>query len=447
MTTVGYGDIVPVTNNERLYSMFSMILACGIFAYVIGSIGTFLSSRFDDEMIFKQKIMYVDQFLRSNSMNKNVRIKVRRYLEHVLEKKREQKIDEAQVLDLLNKNLKEEIIMHLNGLLLKNGTFSSLARFDEFCLMLTSMMKVETLNPGDVIFHKGDLSLRLYYINSGIVTIYDQETKLVFKELDSKYNYGSFGEIGFFSGMRRCTSAESLTFVKITYIFFNVFKEMAYKLKQMKINKFLEFEEEINTLRKEIREKNYSKLKTECYLCSSEFHIAPQCPRLKNMNELFKFKFIDRKHRTEQEIKKIYDNFNKKQSIIKDADESDFSEPSFTKNTEEAFFSNLSEMDSDLFESYEEEKSYFEIKPEGIIENEKNSIKEQINESKSLSLSKFSKSSSNGSHKNDSKQIKLSKSFDMCDKVELNKQKNLETNLQSQVNVPDTEKLTLMENK
>jgi hypothetical protein len=444
MTTVGYGDIVPVTNNERLYSMFSMILACGIFAYVIGSIGTFLSSRFDDEMIFKQKIMYVDQFLRSNSMNKNVRIKVRRYLEHVLERKREQKIDEAQVLDLLNKNLKEEIIMHLNGLLLKNGSFSSIARFDEFCLMLTSMMKVETLNPGDVIFHKGDLSLRLYFINSGIVTIYDQETKLVFKELDSKYNYGSFGEIGFFSGMRRCTSAESLTFVKITYIFLNVFKEMAYKLKQMKINKFLEFEEEINTLRKEIREKNYSKLKTECYLCNSEFHIAPQCHRLKNMNELFKFKFIDRKHRTEQEIKKIYDQFNTKQSIIKDANESDFSEPSFTKNTEEAFFSDLSEMDGgDILDSYEEEKSYIEINPEVKIESDENSIKEQINESNSPSLSKFSK----GSQKNNSKQSKFSKSFDMCDKVELNKQNNLETNLQSQVNAPDTEKLTLIENK
>ena len=167
MTTVGYGDIVPVTNNERLYSMFSMLLACGIFAYVIGSIGTFLSSRYDEEMIFKQKIMYVDQFLKNKSLNKNVRTKVRRYLEHVLENKREQKIEESEVLELLNKNLKEEIMMHLNGLLLKNGTFSTISRFDEFCLLLTNIMRDETLNPGDVIFHKNDLSLRLYFINSG----------------------------------------------------------------------------------------------------------------------------------------------------------------------------------------------------------------------------------------------------------------------------------------
>lgn len=39
MTTVGYGDIIPITNNEVIYSIISMVVACGIFAYTIGSIG------------------------------------------------------------------------------------------------------------------------------------------------------------------------------------------------------------------------------------------------------------------------------------------------------------------------------------------------------------------------------------------------------------------------
>ena len=35
MITVGYGDIVPITKTERIFAMFIMILACGVFAYTV----------------------------------------------------------------------------------------------------------------------------------------------------------------------------------------------------------------------------------------------------------------------------------------------------------------------------------------------------------------------------------------------------------------------------
>ena len=43
MTTVGYGDISPNTTNEKAYAMFSMLVACGVFAYIVGSIGTIVN--------------------------------------------------------------------------------------------------------------------------------------------------------------------------------------------------------------------------------------------------------------------------------------------------------------------------------------------------------------------------------------------------------------------
>ena len=39
MTTVGYGDISPQNYIEKIFCIFNMILACGIFAYCINSIG------------------------------------------------------------------------------------------------------------------------------------------------------------------------------------------------------------------------------------------------------------------------------------------------------------------------------------------------------------------------------------------------------------------------
>lgn len=43
MTTVGYGDILPTNNNERIVCMLAMFIASGVFAYTMNKIGTAIS--------------------------------------------------------------------------------------------------------------------------------------------------------------------------------------------------------------------------------------------------------------------------------------------------------------------------------------------------------------------------------------------------------------------
>jgi len=38
MLTVGYGDVVPFTVEERGYAICAEVVACGVFAYVVGSV-------------------------------------------------------------------------------------------------------------------------------------------------------------------------------------------------------------------------------------------------------------------------------------------------------------------------------------------------------------------------------------------------------------------------
>lgn len=39
MISVGYGDITPSSKEERIFVIFMTIFSCGVFAYVVSSIG------------------------------------------------------------------------------------------------------------------------------------------------------------------------------------------------------------------------------------------------------------------------------------------------------------------------------------------------------------------------------------------------------------------------
>lgn len=43
VASVGYGDIYPVTNVEKVFGIFAMMISCAIFSFIVGAI----SSLFD----------------------------------------------------------------------------------------------------------------------------------------------------------------------------------------------------------------------------------------------------------------------------------------------------------------------------------------------------------------------------------------------------------------
>ena len=60
MTTVGYGDIYPISINEKLFAMAAMLVSCGVFAYVVGSIETIVRRSNTIENQFKQTILHIN---------------------------------------------------------------------------------------------------------------------------------------------------------------------------------------------------------------------------------------------------------------------------------------------------------------------------------------------------------------------------------------------------
>jgi hypothetical protein len=64
MTTVGYGDIVPISPNEKLFAVAAMLVACGMFGYAIGSISSVMekSSKTFDK--FRKNSVALNSYMR-----------------------------------------------------------------------------------------------------------------------------------------------------------------------------------------------------------------------------------------------------------------------------------------------------------------------------------------------------------------------------------------------
>lgn len=287
MTTVGYGDITAITINEKIYAMFSMIVACGVFAYTVGSIGSLVSKQNAMENAYREQVVAVNRYMRKKELPYDLQFRVRRYLEYVWENKKRNNLDEKQILKLLSEPLRDEIYAHIHGTVLKLCVIFNQYE-PHFIGQVTRALESETYAPGDTVIEEGEMSSKIYFIQNGKVDIFHHSTKSTFKELgQNEY----FGEIAFFTERPRCASAKCLDFVDLLSLSRNSMNEL--------LEKFPEAKEITMQLCKKCDDGDYSALLVKCYICKELGHFAIKCKRiLLNLDhEETKKKWLDNRNK------------------------------------------------------------------------------------------------------------------------------------------------------
>lgn len=268
IATVGYGDITPITLNEKLFAMMTMIMSSGVFAYTVGSIGSLISKQNATENTYREQVVAVNSYMKKKILPKSLQFRVRRYLDYIWEVKKTKKLNEKQVLSLLSEPLRDEIYAHINANVIKLCKV-----FDEFeayfIAQLTRTLENETYAPGDTIFGEGEISSKIYFVLNGKIEIFHQYTSSTFAWLESKQY---FGEIAFFTGTARSASARCSEFVDLLSLIRINFLSL--------LEKFPEAKEITKNLQKRCENGNYSSLNIYCYLCEELGHVAIKCRTL-----------------------------------------------------------------------------------------------------------------------------------------------------------------------
>ena len=308
MTTVGYGDVHPSTPNERLYGFFAMLVACGVFAYTVGNIGEMVTRLNLQAAQYKEKMTYVNQFLVHKDIPKDIRMKVRHYLEYVWTSKKEIKIEEKEVMDILNENLRDKLILYLNGRILKN--IKVFEDFDiEFLSEITFIFKQVTYMIDDNIIVEDDPGGKIFFIVKGKVAILHRKSRTYIKDL-ARDDF--FGEIGFFSEKPRQSTAKSRDFTHLLVLNHDMFAAKTEAFRKT-MHRFYLIKNSIN------QNNDYNELKIICYICGEMGHIAIDCTDFDKIKGNLK-KFYDRM-RAKQDSKKKKRNL--KNMLDEENDDSD----------------------------------------------------------------------------------------------------------------------------
>lgn len=169
ISTVGYGDISPVTEVETLWENTVILIGACFMAGVIGGFTAFLSQNDDSgSNAFKSKLKQVHQYMKYRKLPRQLRSEIIIYHKHKW--KHHQVLDVQTVLGILSAPLR----MDLSYAVYKNviDTTPVLKSYSQIVQKrITNAFKLQMSPAGSNIYMVGDIGWDIYFIGSGLIQI------------------------------------------------------------------------------------------------------------------------------------------------------------------------------------------------------------------------------------------------------------------------------------
>jgi hypothetical protein len=264
-TSVGYGDVRAVSQDELYLAISTMCVSAVIFAYVLGSVTAFVLQQSAGELLYRQRYLALSCFMKSKGLKASLQGRAKRYFEFIWERTKNNSLEDSVILPLLSNQLRKEMYSHTRGLVFSNCAVFDM-HFAKQVTALSELLKLQVFAPDDIIFTEGELSTTLYFILHGVVDIYHKQTRSSYKHLTDK---AIFGEIAFFSNLPRTASVRSLNFTEL----FSLKRSMMIEVCEAN----LEALGQLELLEISIQEGNLGCIGVQCYICSKSGHVAIHC--------------------------------------------------------------------------------------------------------------------------------------------------------------------------
>ncbi|XP_031427082.1 potassium voltage-gated channel subfamily H member 6a isoform X2 [Clupea harengus] len=168
LTSVGFGNVSPNTNPEKIFSICVMLIGSLMYASIFGNVSAIIQRLYSGTARYHTQMLRVKEFIRFHQIPSGLRQRLEEYFQHAWSYTNG--IDMNAVLKGFPECLQADICLHLNRSLLQNC--HAFRGASKGCLRALAMrFKTTHAPPGDTLVHCGDVLCALYFISRGSIEI------------------------------------------------------------------------------------------------------------------------------------------------------------------------------------------------------------------------------------------------------------------------------------
>ncbi|XP_048113626.1 potassium voltage-gated channel subfamily H member 2a isoform X2 [Alosa alosa] len=168
LTSVGFGNVSPNTNSEKIFSICVMLIGSLMYASIFGNVSAIIQRLYSGTARYHAQMMRVREFIRFHQIPNPLRQRLEEYFQHAWSYTNG--IDMNAVLKGFPECLQADICLHLNRTLLQSC--KAFKGSTQGCLRALAMrFKTTHAPPGDTLVHAGDVISALYFISRGSIEI------------------------------------------------------------------------------------------------------------------------------------------------------------------------------------------------------------------------------------------------------------------------------------
>ncbi|NP_001036187.2 potassium voltage-gated channel subfamily H member 2a [Danio rerio] len=168
LTSVGFGNVSPNTNSEKIFSICVMLIGALMYASIFGNVSAIIQRLYSGTARYHTQMLRVREFIRFHQIPNPLRQRLEEYFQHAWSYTNG--IDMNAVLKGFPECLQADICLHLNRTLLQSC--KAFKGSSKGCLRALAMkFKTTHAPPGDTLVHAGDVISALYFISRGSIEI------------------------------------------------------------------------------------------------------------------------------------------------------------------------------------------------------------------------------------------------------------------------------------
>ncbi|XP_054614855.1 potassium voltage-gated channel subfamily H member 6a isoform X2 [Dunckerocampus dactyliophorus] len=168
LTSVGFGNVSPNTNPEKIFSICVMLIGSLMYASIFGNVSAIIQRLYSGTARYHTQMLRVKEFIRFHQIPGGLRQRLEEYFQHAWSYTNG--IDMNAVLKGFPECLQADICLHLNRSLLQQC--KAFRGANKGCLRaLAIRFKTTHAPPGDTLVHSGDILTALYFISRGSIEI------------------------------------------------------------------------------------------------------------------------------------------------------------------------------------------------------------------------------------------------------------------------------------